>query len=67
MSVKQPKSNFSFLDGEIISYSVQIYSHRCDVIFIVILATASVIHFLSPHLTKKPEYGYMINFPGIHL
>lgn len=47
MSVKQLKGNFSFLDGESISYSVQIYSHGCDIIFILILATASAILFVS--------------------
>lgn len=67
MSIKQLKVNFSFLDWESISYSVQIYSLGCDIVFILILATASEIHFLSLLLTKKPEYGYMINFPGIHL
>lgn len=67
MSVKQLKVNFSFLGRESISYSVQIYTHGCDVIFILILAAASEIHLLSPLLTKKPEYGYMINFTGTHL
>lgn len=60
--------NFLFLDWVSISYSVQIYIYMgVTLFFILILAIASEIHFLYPLLTEKPDYGYNIIFPGIHL